>query len=832
MRVSYRWLRELLPDLMASPSEVSERLTGAGLEVEASTPFGAGLDPVVVAMVRRIEPHPRRDKLRLVTVDRGSGEEQRVVCGAPNVPDPGGLVALAPLGTTLPAVGMTLNPRDIAGVVSEGMLCSEKELGVADAAPGILILPPGTATPGTPLPVALPSVTDTIFEVGITPNRADALSHVGIARDLAALYRIALRLPEVPPLPRVADAELAALVAVENRDFERCPHYGARVVVGVTVGPSPLWLRHRLTSLGLRPISNVVDVTNLILFEAGQPLHSFDLDRVRGARIIVRRARADEPFRTLDGVARTLDPDDLVIADTKGPSALAGVMGGAVSEIHEGTTRVLLECAYFAPRGIRRTSRRQGLSSDSSYRFERGVDFGALERVLDRATSLTAELGGGAAVRGAIHARSGLPEIPVLRLRSRRLDALLGTKVPFDEATAILDRLGLAVESVAETDGERVARVRGVSFRPDVKGEHDLIEEVARIRGFDAIPTVLPAILPQPPRASGKLERELGQIAVELGLSEALTYAFTSAEELAKVRAPAPVVSLLNPLSEERGVMRTSLLPGLFDALRRARRHGERSVRLFSIGTLFLPAATEARVGRAQAARPELAEDRGVLPEQVPAFAAVLAGSRPAYLDRREVDIYDATGLATELVARLTGRSAEVQHRRGEVGFAHLHPRGAAAILVDGVRLGSLGPVHPEVIDALDLDGPAFTVELSLSALEAIEPRVPHYRPLPRLPATTRDLSVEVPEELLAGELFDAIRGAAGELCEAVELLDVFAGAPVPPGRRSLTYRLTYRDPKTATEPDRARTLTDREVDQAQARVHEAAARLGARLRT
>ncbi len=831
MRVSHRWLRELLPDLSAAPAEVAERLTQAGLEVEGLTPFGAGLEPVVVAMVRRIEPHPQRDKLRLVTVDRGGGVEQRVVCGAPNVPEPGGLVALAPLGTTLPAVGMTLESREIAGVVSEGMLCSERELGVADASAGILILPAGTAAPGTPLATALPSVTDTIFEVSVTPNRADALCHVGVARDLAAIYRIPLALPPVPAPPRLADAELAGLIAVENRDFERCPHYGARVVLGVTIGPSPLWLRHRLTSLGLRPISNVVDVTNLLLFEVGQPLHSFDLDRVRGARIIVRRAAAGEPFTTLDGVARRLDADDLVIADAEGPSALAGVMGGAVSEIHDGTTRVLLEAAYFSPRGIRRTSRRQGLASDSSYRFERGVDFGALERALDRAASLTAELGGGALVRGAIHARQGLPEVPTLRLRSGRLDALLGVPVPFDEATAILDRLGLAVESVADEGGERVARVRGTSFRPDVKGEHDLIEEVARIRGLDAIPTVLPPIAPQPPRVSGKLERELGRVAVELGLSEALTYAFTSPAELAAVGAPAAVVTLVNPLSEERSVMRTSLLPGLLDALRRARRHGERSVRLFTIGTLFLPPSTTARSGRAQEARPELPLDRGILPEQRPAFAAVLAGQRPAHLARPEVDVYDAKGIAVELVERLTGRAAEITPAAGAPELARLHPRGAATIGVAGAPVGSFGPLHPDVVDALDLDGTAFVVELDLAALERIEPLVPRYRPLPRLPATTRDVSLEASDELGAGAMLEALREAAGELCEAAELLDLFVGAPVPAGRRSLTFRLTFRDPRATTDPDHARTLTDREVDEAQARVHAAAARLGAQLR-
>lgn len=828
MRVSYRWLGELLPGLEASPKEVAERLTRAGLEVEAIESFGVGLEAVRVAEVRRVEPHPTRDKLRLVTVNQGSGHEQTVVCGAANVPGPGGLVALATVGTTLPAVGLTLVPRAIGGVQSEGMLCSEQELGLAPSSEGILILPAGTAQPGTPLVAAVPAVSDTLLELGVAPNRGDALGHVGVAREVAALYGLSLRVPDVGSPRRVAEGAIRDLVRVTNRDPERCPYYGAMVVVGVKIGPSPLWLRWRLAALGLRSISNVVDITNLLLLEWGQPMHAFDLDRVRRAEIVVRRAEQGEPFVTLDGASRSLDADDLVICDGEGPSALAGIMGGQISEIREETERVLLECAYFQPRGIRRTSRRHALSTDSSYRFERGTDWGAIPTVLERAAVLLTQLAEGAVVPGAIHDRGHLPSQPAISLRGRRLDALLGAPVPFGEAVGILGRLGLSVESSESSDGGPEAKVLVPSWRSDLRREADLIEEVARIRGLDGLPTLLPAMAPQPPRTSGKLERRAAETACQLGFSEAVTYAFVSPQALAAVHAPPPVVSLKNPLSEDRTVMRTSLLPGLLDALRRARRHGERAVRLFTVATVFLPPAKAPRTGAALSARPQQAADLGVLPEEVPSLAAVLAGPRPGYLVREEVDVFDAKGLAVELVERLTQRRAQVRLAPREADTGHLHPRGAAEISVDGLKVGRFGPLHPDLVEELDLEGPAQILEVDLSAIEALERRPPQYRPVPRLPAVVRDLSLEVSETLEAGVIETALREASGELCESVELIDLFSGKPIPAGHRSLTFRSTYRDPKAATDPEHARTLTDKEVDKAHAKARTAVEKLGA----
>lgn len=839
MKASYAWIRSLVPGLSASPRELAERLTRAGLEVEALDEFGAAASSVVVAEVRKIEPHPTRPKLRLVTVDRG-GAEQRVVCGAPNVPEPGGLVVLAPLGTALPggpgAGPLVLTARDIGGVVSEGMLCSEMELGLATSAkptasaegrpapsagnddPGILVLPPGSAKPGTRLSEVIPGAHDWILDIGLTPNRPDCLGHVGLAREAAALFGLPFAPPRVDaPARAQTDAAITQHVAVSIEDDERCPRYGAAMVVDVAIGPSPAWVRYRLESLGIRPISNVVDATNLILLEYGHPTHAFDLDLVRGGRIVVRRARPGEVLETLDGVSRKLDPDDLVIADAEGAVALAGVMGGAGSEIRPSTRRVLIECAYFTPRGIRRSSRRHGLHTEASHRFERGVDPSAVPDVLAQTASLITSLASGAAVPGTIVAGVGAPEPARIRLRSRRMTALLGTAVPFAEASAILTRLGCAVRVTEGTGEDITAEVVAPHHRPDLTLEADLIEEVIRVRGLDTVPTELPAIRPQPPRSTGVLERRVRRTAIEVGLSEAITYGFVSPKEHAALGLPPEAVTLLNPLSEERSVMRTSLLPGLLEALRRSRRHGEGDVRLFTVGSRILPI--------------EGAADG--LPDEVPSFAAVLAGNRRSVLSPPSpLDVYDAKGVAVEITERVTRQSAEIALCAAEERPPYLHPRGAGTIRVGGTQVGVFGPLHPDVVDALDLGGPAFVVELDLRSLERVGVRTPSYKPIPVLPAATRDIALVVHDDVTAGAVGDAIRAAAGELCESVALFDLFRGGNIPADHRSLAFHVVYRDPKAATAPEEARTLTDDEVDRRHQAVIEAVhKRFGAVLR-
>ncbi len=778
--------------------------------------YGAASLACVVARVTAVRPHPTKSGLRLVSVDRGAndGKALEVVCGAPNVPPPGGLVVLAPLGAHLPAKNVRIERRDIGGVASEGMLCSEAELGIGDHGEGILTLPDALAAPGTPLATAIPATNDVIFEINLTPNRPDGLGHHGLAREAAALYGLAWAPPEPDAPGRAIQGKVDAYAKVLVEDPERCPHYAAAVVVDVTIGPSPAWLRYRLTSLGVRPISNVVDVTNLVLLEYGHPMHAFDLDLVRGSVIVVRRAREGEAMKTLDGAERRLVPDDLVICDAEGPLALAGIMGGASTEIRNETRRVLLECAYFEPRGIRRSARRHGLHTESSHRFERGVDPGDVPEALTHAASLLTHLAGGAAVPGAIHALGTPLEPRMVPLRSKRLDQLLGTAVPFKEATGILERLGCVVRSAK--DG--VAELAIPSHRPDIAREVDLIEEVLRVRGMDSVHATLPAI--HPTRDKGPREAVLARArraGVELGLSEAVTNGFVKRASLAAIGAPEPAVEVKNPLGEGHEVMRTSLLPGLLDAVSLARRRGERDVRVFTAGAVFLQGKS--------------GEDG--LPEERLTFAAVLAGDRPGYLTRPEpLDVWDAKGLAEGFVRRVAGVDPGFERLAGAAVPARLHPRGAAAIVVgslvggdvSGRLVGHMGPLHPDVLERFDLGGAVVVVEIDLAALAGWFAPAPRFRPIPRFPASTRDVALVVSEDVAAGEVLVAVRAAAGPLAEDVSLFDRFAGGGIPAGQLSLAYRVVYRAPD--------RTLTDAEVDTQHAKVvAEVGKRFGATLR-
>ncbi len=818
MRVSLRWLRELLPEVPNDAKVVAERLTSIGLAVDAIHDLRSHLRPLLVVEVRGIEQHPKRDQLQLVTVDRGDGRLQRVVCGASNVPQPGGLVILAPLGAQLPSMDQPLTAREIGGVMSEGMLCSETELGVAEKSEGLLVMPPGYCKPGRLAIEALPELDDVIFDLDITPNRPDALSHLGVARDLSASLGARLEIPNADFAVGFTEKSMGDWITIDNQDGERCPAYGAAMAVDVKLGASPDFMRWRLQRLGIRPISNVVDITNWMLLLFGQPMHAFDWERLSGQRIVVRRAEAGERFSTLDGVERQLSADDLMICDGGGPTALAGVMGGLHSEITESTTRVLIECAYFTPRGIRRTARRHGLHTESSHRFERGVDWGQIERVIEYALSMLGRIAGAKRARGLSIAKGDELKRARATLRFERLDSLLGIPVPPAQAVAILERLGFKLLAKREAGAE----VEVPSYRPDVTREVDLIEEVARIHGLDRIPTRIPARVSQPRRNTGRLERDLADISVALGLSEALLYGFTSERSLAQVKAPPAVVHLENPLTEERNVMRTSLVPGLLEALARARRHGEPSVRLFSIGTVFL-AKDSPRTPVAERQRPRAAEDRAELPVEVPSFAAVLAGPQATWLRKPEpIDVFDAKGLAVEIVERCLRRTVSVVQVPNQPHTRHLHPRGAADLMVESQRVGWFGPLHPDVVDALDLGDSAQLIELDLAELEAIERPSPKYRPLIRLPGIIRDVSFEIPEAVPAGDIARAMASAAGDLCESVEPFDLFEGEGLTRDCRAIAFRLVYRDPKARTQPEAARTLTDAEVDERQAKVVEA----------
>ncbi|HZU84772.1 MAG TPA: phenylalanine--tRNA ligase subunit beta, partial [Polyangiaceae bacterium] len=526
----------------------------------------------------------------------------------------------------------------------------------------------------------------------------------------------------------------------------------------------------------------------------------------RGRRVLVRRAREGERLLTLDGVERTLSSDDLVIADGEGPVALAGVMGGGTSEIAASTSRVLLECAYFDPRSVRRAARRHALHTESSHRFERGVDWGDTAAALARAAELVARSAGGALVSGprVVEARP-LPRRTV-SLRHERLRALLGADVHHGDASVILDRLGFVCR--ASQPGSDAREVP--SHRSDVSREVDLIEEVARVRGYDAIPRTLPAILPSRDHAPRqRLARRAREAATAVGLSEAITYAFVSRRDLEAVGAPAPAVVLRNPLRDEQSVMRTSLLPGLFRVAAHGGRRGVRDMQLFSVGALFAGASPEtashtAGAGQGPGGAPQDLERLG--------FAALLAGDRSTWLGKPQpVDVWDAKGLAEGVVRRLLRRGTSVLPTSAADTPRHLHPRGAAWIEVDGKRVGSLGPLHPDVADAFELGESVVVVELELDVLDRIGSRAPAFVELPRYPASERDIAVVVRDDVAAGDVVRAVRDAAGDLAEEVSVFDRFAGGNVPSGHASLGLHVVYRA--------RDRTLTDAEVDARHAQV-------------
>lgn len=805
MRASYQWLKEL-SGVDAPAAEMAERLTRAGLEVEAIEELGQGLEHVVVAEVRATEPVPDRDKLTLVEVFDGAGVHQ-VVCGAPNVPAPGGRVLMARVGATLPG-GLEIAERKVGGVVSRGMLCSETELEIGEGSAGIAVLDDAIgAVPGTSVTEAL-ALHDWAFEIGLTPNRPDCLGHVGLAREVALLYGEAFRLPEVAD--RAPAAEDPPEIGVEIVDPERCPRYAAGLIAGVTIGPSPFWLRYRLHVLGLRAIHNVVDATNLVMLERGHPTHAFDLGKVRKNRIVVRVAREGEEMRTLDGVPRAFTSDDLLICDGDGPVAVAGVMGGEDSEIGATTKDVLLECAYFEPRSVRRTSRRLGLHTDASHRFERGVDPRGVPDVLARTSQLIAELAGGAVMAQAVDVYPQPIEPVVVPLRRSRAHKLLGLDLGAESSEAILSGLGCE----PRRDGDDGWKVTVPTWRPDLGREADLIEELGRVAGYDRIPTKIPHVRPSAegtPRAV-RFAREVREHAAAAGLHEAVTYSFLARRELEAARAPADAVVLSNPLSEEREVMRTSLLPGLARAVVRSQRRQVDRVALFEVGRVFRPS--------------EGPEE--VLPRERQKLGIILSGPRRQWIaDEGGVDFYDGKGVVEAVVRPAVGALPELRHEpRLDEEAPYLHPARRAAIWVADVRVGVLGELHPEVADALELEQRGVYAELDLEGLLAAAARtgVPQARALPRFPAVLRDIAMVVPEGVTAGEIAATLTEASSGLAEDVRIFDYYRGAQVPEGHRSLAFRIRYRDP--------GETLTDKRVEKVHQKLAQVAqSRFGATIR-
>jgi phenylalanyl-tRNA synthetase beta chain len=801
MKVSFNWLRELV-DLKpgVTVDSVAEKLTLAGLEVESIERRGRDVRGVVVAEVRGARPHPAAEKLSIVRVTAGGAEEE-VVCGAPNVPAAGGRVVWAPPGAALPG-GRTLDRRDIRGVSSPGMLCSEVELGLGEQADGILILSPG-AVPGADLASAL-GLYDEVLEVNVTPNRPDALSHAGIAREVAALFGTSWRLPR-PDQVAAAPFPTGHGVDVDIRDPAACPRYTARLVTGLRVGPSPLALRVRLASCGVRPISNLVDVTNYVMLELGHPLHAFDLDKLSGG-VQVRRAARGERMTTLDGADRALQESDVVIADGRGAVALAGVMGGASSEVSDRTTSVLLEAATFEPRAVRRTAKRLGLHSEASHRFERGVDANGIPHASLRAAAMMARLGGGALAGEAID-RYPQPQHPRrVTLSLAGLRRLAGFDIPLPQAAEKLQAIEVATE-LAPGGGALIATAP--TFRPDLTIEEDLIEEVMRLVGYDRAPARLVGGGRAPaPNPQALADRARDALAA-LGLHEVITWGFVPRAWLLAVgggRKDHPLadgIVVKNPISADYEVMRTTLLPGLVDAAKRNLSRGVTDFGLYEVGPV---------VRRRPHEGGKDAKDATVEPTYA---AALLVGRRPGWLKPGEPrDFFDAKQVAAELL-RTLGVAEPRWAARTEGGL--LHPGAGADIAAadgSGTRpIGLVGELHPALAHALGLEARALYLEVALDAVAGAG-RAVRSAPPPRFPAVTRDVSFWIDVAVTAAEQRAAMQSAAEPLLREVAALEDFRDPKyTPAGKKGMLWSLTYRADD--------RTLTDAEADAAHARVVE-----------
>jgi phenylalanyl-tRNA synthetase beta chain len=786
MKISYRWLREHV-EVDLRPEAVADRLVNAGIEVAEVSPLVAGLSGVVVAEIEAVErelgqsPAGYRLTLcRVVTAD----QKYLVVCGAPNA-TPGARAAFAPPGAALPG-GRTVQAISIRGQRSEGMLCSEKELGLGEDEAGILLLP-RDAPLGTDLVAAL-GLDDWILEVEITPNRPDCLSVVGIAREVAALTGAPLRMPST--VVREGKTEVSALASVLVEAPDLCPRYTARVITGLSVGPSPLWLAQRLRSVGLRPINNLVDVTNYVLWELGHPLHAFDYDALRGHRIVVRRARAGERITTLDGQDRALTESMLLIADAERGVGLAGVMGGANSEVTAGTTTVLLESAYFDPVATRRTSRALGLSTEAAYRFERGADIEGLREALDRAAQLIADLGGGIVARGVLDQYPSRRARPRFSLRFSRIRRLVGNCPPREELLRILRGLGFTA-----SDRGGSLEVEVPSFRRDLIMEDDLVEEVIRVWGYERIPSTLPsgalALTRLPPAL-----RQVGlvrQALVGAGLSEVITMSLVDPDRLRLLGwdpASPELLTLRNPLSQERSVLRPTLAVGLLETLAGNLHRQIPDLHCFEVGRVFRSGGPE------RLAREEM---------RVAVALTGLRGPRSWFGGRERVDLYDAKGIVELLLETLGLEGIEVR----PVAVPLLEEGRAGEVVVLGEPVGTFGEVALPTREAFDLANPVYYADLSLDRLRSLSRRPLTYRALPRFPAVQRDLALVVPQEVSASEVGRAILEGQDQILRSVMLFDVYTGDQIGAGRKSMAYTLIYQADD--------RTLTDAEVN----RLHE-----------
>ncbi len=804
MRVSYDWLLDYI-DPGISAEELAGRLTLSGIEVGAVERFGPSLPGVVVGQVTSINPHPGRSNLVLVDADVGD-KNFNIVCGAKNM-QVGDKVAVAKPGSELPGPRL-IEEAILYGVSSSGMICSARELDLDLGKEDEILILDQSSVIGEPVDQVL-GFDDLILHLELTPNRADCLSMIGVAHEVAALTGAEVKLPSL--LPPEIETDINDVIKITVEDTDLCPRYTARVVRGVVIGKSPLWMQLRLLKADIRPISNVVDITNYVMWEFGQPLHAFDLQLLKNNEIVVRRARQDEILVTLDGVERKLDSDALVIVDGRVPVGLAGVMGGEDTEITGSTTEVLIEAANFNPTSIRCTARRYNLPSEASQRFEKGVNPEAAIRAQDRTAILLSELAEGKVLKGIIDHNVSLLQQQKIKVNPGRINKILGLNIPGSEIRAILAKLGFSVHQKGEGG---LLEVTVPLRRADVTLEEDIAEEVVRLFGYDKVPVTLPRgeLLENRESEEERLQSMIRAILTAGGYYECINYSFINPANLVQLRLPDDdirmhAIPVRNPFSEEQAVMRTTLLPGMLKVIQHNLSHRELNQMLFEIGSVYEPESLPLEKLPAEKVMLSLAAT-GLIPE--PNWV----------IPSGETDLFTLKGVLETLFSRL--QIENVDFNPQAVPFSH--PTRCAVISANGRELGFLGQLHPEVAEEWEISQPVIVCEIDLSVLIGLANLVPKVVPLPRYPAAKRDLALVVSRDISALQLEKAIREAGGGLISQVKLFDLYEGKQIPEGERSLAYSITFRCEE--------RTLTDAEVNKAQEKIEKALFDLGAVLRS
>ncbi len=784
MQISLNWLKEYIP-VDISPAELADKLTMAGLEVEGIFERYQYLDSVVVGKITHVGQHPDADKLSLCEVSIGNGSIS-VICGAPNVKT-GMKTPCALPGALLPG-GFAVKKSTIRGVASEGMLCSEAELELGKDKSGIMVLAEDL-TEGTPLAEAL-ALSDTVFEIDLTPNRPDCLSFIGVAREVSAMINKPVNLPEIN-MPRASE-QITDFTSVEIKNPDLCPRYAARLIIDITVAPSPFWLQDKLLSIGLKPINNIVDITNFVMLETGQPLHAFDFDRLAENRVVVRTADNNEPFTTLDGKERRLTNETLMICDGEKPVAVAGVMGGVNSEIEATTTRVLLESAYFNPISIRKTAKRLTLNSDASHRFERGVDPEGTLTAANRAAQLIAKIGGGRLIDGIIDEHPLPSSIKQISLSIANTNQHLGTQLNQIEIANFLK----SVEFVIDIYDKDTLIVTPPSFRVDVRRPEDLMEEVARLWGYNNIQTTFPKISGDTHLHNQLFEKKetIKDLMAGYGFCESITYSFIGKDacdrlNLSENDEKRSMLEVLNPISEDQAVMRTSLIPGLLEALHYNISRQIKSLKIFELGKIFISNG----------------QDRQ--PAETIMLAGLWTGSRfPAtwhnkpeicgFFDLKGVveNLFLSIGLDTVKFSQMPDKSCDYT-KKGHT----------AQILIKEKPIGIVGEVTPLVLENFDIKQPAFIFEINIDTFieELTETRM--FVPIPKFPSTDRDITLIVDNHVQAGDIIEKAMSFQEKLMEDICILDVYSGKPIPSGKKSISLRINYR---SYTE-----TLSDQEIN-------------------